>query len=623
MSMMFGFSVVMKLRALPMAVDGVKNIRDYLDKEVIALLRDETKLLELMLPHIEELTFRIRELTIIPYSKTLVELNASQCQRLSKAFQEHSTRGIAEWSQTQPEFKDPINKKKLASVYHRAPHGAEMRKDAELFLQQENMQALFQEPHHRQLFSKMAEAAHAMHDVIQHLGPLKNEIKSFLIFAAHCKEICSDAHKEHLITEKQGNQLYTAAKIFGWETIVAGTIFDFTEKMPFIDILNRKSAEEQKQPSKTTKLLYPAQRDPAIACATFAAGKNDTRRMEVVLDGYLTDPDLKQLIDEQFDATGGFNNIFMRFLKENHTYSERELIAFRHMFGQNCRMICEIKTHFAKDESDLEFAEFFAQLILKASEQFDTVQWESLKSFFADLDDATLQNYFQKILSSFEGNFGEIAFAKGLNSKIFDEAMENFNQLYPQYAFTKSNCGALWTAYANALEGFIPYLKTQIAATSDPKADNKLNRKLMVHAIIDFALYGGHQIGHALLRQDNDLATEYEIVIERIRQMAQAMFHRPLPSSKTQLNLLVKYQEAATGTDVVANLTKKLGKFSLDPEHTSLGRPEYTPKEKQEALHMLYTAKLEQHLLEVQRENAQQATQRKRKKSASFPTTAH
>ncbi|MCS5710414.1 hypothetical protein [Candidatus Berkiella aquae] len=600
-----------------MAVTGVKGIREFRDDKVIALLgtSHQYDLTHLTLSQIEDLTFRIRELNIT-YSKILRGLNAEQCQKLSDAFRVHSTRALAQWSETQPEFKDPAQKQKLASVYHRAPHGAEMRKDAELFLQQKNMQALFLEPHHRLLFIKMAEAAHAMHDVIQEFGPLKNEIKSYLVFIAHCKQIFSDAFDSQLLSETERDALYTASKIFGWEVIVVGTIFDFKEKMPLIDILNKKSVQEQLQDTPTTsKALYPAQPDPAIGCAAFAAGKNDTRRMEVVLDNYLTDAGLKALINEQFEATGGANNTFMRFMAANPQCTERELIAFRHMLGQNCRMICEIKTHFAKNNDDVEFAEFFANLIAKASEQFDKVQWESLKSLFAELDDETLSDYYQKIIASFEGPFGEIAFAKGLNSTILNDSISNFNQLYPEYAFTRSKSNELWGRYAEVLEAFIPHLKAQIGQTTNGKTDKKLDRKNMVRTIIDLALYGGHQIGHALLRLDHDLTAEYEMVIGRIREMTQKMFHKPLPSNKTMLLLLVKYQTAQTD-----NLSSQLNQLLLDPVHKTLGRPEYTPDEKRAGLHMLYKATEEQQRLQAQRENAEQAAKR-RNRSTSAPTS--
>lgn len=592
-----------------MAVSGVGNIRNYTDKITEVLLEDRANLLTLDLQQIEDFTFRLRQLKTVNYSGRLKNLKTEQCQKLARYYKKHSTQAIAEWSQTQPQYKDAPNKKKLASVYHRAPHGAEMRKDAELFLSQSNVQRLFLDPDQRALFCEMAAAAHAMHDVIQDKGPLKNEIESYLVFVNHTKEILDKAFKDKLITEEQQAQLFMGAKVFGWEIIVVGTIFDFKTKMPLIDILNKKTVAEEDQNDNAH--LYPPQPDTAIACAAFAAGKNDTRRMEVVLDRYLQDPVLKKLIDDQFEATNANNNIFMMYMKASKKYTEKQLIAFRHMIGQNCRMICELKTHLARDNNDVEFAEFFANLISKASEQFDRVQWASLRTYFADLDDRTLTSYFSTLIGSFEGNFGEIAFAKGLNSDLLKESIENFGQLYPEHAFAMPQEGALWAMYADALEPFISDLKSKISATAN---DPKSNRKLMVQIFIDFALYGGHQIGNNLLQLDNDLAAEYEMVLDRIKQSTQKMFHRRLPSTATRLKLLADYQiehkqEQPTAVDALA-IT--LNKFKLDAVHQSLGREDFSPEQKHQAVHKLYRVTAERDTHRAQQVNAQDARNRKR-----------
>lgn len=596
-----------------MGVENARNIRAYSDLEVENFFKNQEELCLLNLPQIEDLTFRLRQLKKVGYSKVLQELTDVQCIVLAEYFKEHSTQAIAEWSQTQPQYKAATPKKKLASVYHQAPHGAEMRKDAELFLTQRNIQSIFQNPAQRMLFTEMTAAAHAIHDVIQDKGPLRNEIESFLVFITHCEKIFTKACEVGLISIVQKAQMLRQAKFFGWEVIVVGTIFDTQKKMPLIDSLNTKAVEEQ-QRGELKENSFPAQPDVAIACASFAAGKNDTRRMEVVLSNYLHSDDLKQLIDEQFEATGGDNNIFMRYLKKDTKLTESDKIGFRHMIGQNCRMICEIKTHFARPGKDDEaFAEFLGLLIFKASEQFDKIQWETLKTEFADLDDSTLFNFFETFISSFEGPFGEISFAKGLNATIFKESIDNFNRLYPSNAFSLTG-GELWNKYALALEGFIKDLRIQV----EEKKDVRTKRKFIVETFIELALYGGHQIGNALLRLDDDLPAQQARLVEDVAKRVQPMFHHPLLTRNvSSLRLLANLQiELNSNSEDVDALTTGISQMTLSPQFRTMGRKEYSPQAKREGLWMFYKVKDAAARLKRQKVQHEEAEHRKKEKTA-------
>lgn len=557
------------------------------EEEVNALLANENALLKLSLAQVQDLSFSMRKSnTGIKYSKLLKSLNESQCQALTEAFNKLSTRVIAEWSETQPLYKDNAGTKKLASVYHRAPHGAEMRKDAELFLQQ-TVESLFPEKPHQQLYIDMAKAAHAIHDVIQEFAPPQNEIKSHLVFLQHCDAIFEKLVTKNIFTQDQSHQLYNASVSFGWETIVVGTIFDFTTKMPLVDVLNRKSVKDES--------ACPKQADPAVASASFAAGKNDTRRMEVTLKSYLTDPELKIYIESQFAATRGMNNLFMAYCRDR-IFSPEDLIAFRHMIGQNCRMICELKTHFAKDKDDEHFADFFTKLILDASKVFDDDQRERLKEHFTPLRDHTLKRYFDKLIASFEGDYGEIAFAKGLNAEIFKEALDNFNALYPKHAFGIPGNVRMWGKYAEVLESFIAHIKKQAS-----KDGMVMDKGFVIQVFIDLALYGGHQMGASLLRADSVLAEEYALVVKRCQERAQSMFTRPLPSDPQRLAELLAVQR-------IPSQQYDPAKFKL-PNGVAFtrGKQGIPREEKVKGLEQLVQASKDAELLALQKRNEQEA----------------
>lgn len=594
-----------------MTAIGAQNLRSYSDVEIEKLLKDKATLSTLTLQQVEDFTFRLRQLRKTNYSITLMELPPAQTRALTEAFTAHATAAIAEWSLTQPQYKNSDPKKKLASVYHRAPHGAEMRKDAELFLKQENIQSIFRIPEHHALFSEMTAAAHAMHDVIQDKGPPRNEIESYFVFADHCEKILAQACQRGLINNLLRDQILLDARVFGWEVIVVGTIFDFQRKMPLIDILNQKSAGERLLPG--AQPMFPAQPDVAVACASFAAGKNDTRRMEVVLEQYRDDDELQQLIADQFAATAGDENIFMRHLNKDAALTESEKIAFRHMIGQNCRMICELKTHFAKNEKDEDFATFLGILIFRASEQFDSVQWALLKPLLNELDNDTLFSYFELFISSFEGSFGEIAFAKGLNAAIFKDSLENFNRLYPQNRFSLRS-GEMWNKYAIVLEVFIKGLRAELSAIHDAQS----KREFIVKTFIELALYGGHQIGNALLRLDENLPKQHALLAERVAAEVQPMFHRPLllrhTSSLWQLaELQTKLSSGAANID---DLTKDFSQLSIA---VTMGRKEFTPQAKKEGLWRLAKVRQEKDRLQRQMLNKEVADHRKAENGKEVP----
>jgi hypothetical protein len=451
------------------------------------------------------------------FTQVLNGLSSTACEQMTQEFNALSSRVIAEWSLTQPKFKNEKEGKKLSSVYHRGPHGAEMGKDAELLLTKQ-AETIFTNEAQQKLFIKMAQVAHAIHDVIQDKGPPNNEIASAAAFTKACNEIID---KNEELSVQQKDELKKVAEHFGWETIVVGTTFDFKNKRPVVDILN--------EASRTYGNEAPKESDVAVACATFACGKNDTRRMEVNGDSYASDPELKRLQSLQAAATGGADNVFMQFMSTRPTAQDPKLMqAATHMIGQNCRMICELKTHMGKDEVDARFAEFLTNLINKASTTFDAEQHQEIKAEIAKINDQDMEQFFDKLIGSFKGAFGEVAFAKGLNSTTFDKAVNDFNALYPENRFELAGKGDLWQQYGGEAQAFIESIEAKISQIqSDPGKEpaQKLKeiKEYKTQVMADLALYGAHQMGAALIRENKDTLQAYDKVIQETRSKLQGM----------------------------------------------------------------------------------------------------
>jgi len=488
----------------------VNPLEDYFDKNNPApgSLNAEEK--KVVIDQVFRETMRRREksaATSAPqYTDVVTKLDDTVCGELASEFSSLVTKGLAEWSLTQPPKK--VNGSPLSSVYHRGPHGAEMAQDAKLLLAKQ-AKAVFNKENQQNLYIQMAAAAHAMHDIIQNQRPPLNEIESYKEYVKACNAIIDKHKAKGNLSEDEAKNLKSVADTFGWETIVVGTTFHFGSKRPVVDILNDAPNG------------VPPQTDMAVACATFACGKNDTRRMEVTLTSYKEDPELRALLDEQFEATFGDDNIVMAFMKSNPaTQDDNQLFAMRHMIGQNCRMICEGKTHFGNGKDDLEFANFLTNLIREASTTFSVQQSEKLNGAFTNLPPEKVNEYFNKLINSFTGPFGgEIGFAKGLSKDGFNNAVKKFNEMYPNNAMgLKELQTGLWEQYGANAEALINKIK---ADTQGLQGDALLeyHKKVMCH----FALYGGHQVGAALMRKDENLEQAYDNVIKNQKQALKAV----------------------------------------------------------------------------------------------------
>lgn len=457
------------------------------------------------------------------FTGVMTALEDNVCLNMAERFTQLSTEVIAEWSLTQPPFKDEKREKPLSSVYHRGPHGAEMSKDAELLLKGKASKLFPGKPHQQALFIAMAKVAHAIHDAIQAKGAPGNEMDSYKLFVEKCNQV----FKEFGLSDD--TNLKRVMDDFGWETIVVGTTFDITKKRPVVDILNEASVRFGES--------APKQPDPAIACATFATGKNDTRRMEVTLSQYTEDDELKTLITQQLQSTGGENNLFMQFLTQQEgekvEIDSTRAMAARHMIGQNCRMICELKTHFGNPEAK-QFAEFLTKLIFEAAKKFNSEQHQDLNQIFEGVN---IDRYFELLMDSFGGDKGEISFAEGLTSDSFDEAVQNFNKLYEGLEFDLKGNGGLWQQYAQDVRKFMEHIKTKLV---ELEGQPDKQREFKINLMRDLALYGGHQMGSALMRQDPQLEKAYEKVIQAQEAKLKDKGYNDVPQDVEQLKLYIQ-----------------------------------------------------------------------------------
>ncbi|MFI4937170.1 MAG: hypothetical protein ACHQJ6_01500 [Candidatus Berkiellales bacterium] len=449
------------------------------------------------------------------YRSVVRKLKEPEAAELADKFQQMGTRVIAQWTLTQPEYKDDKAEKKLSSVYHRAPHGAEMRKDAELLLKDQAKKLFPNQGEVQRLYIEMAKTAHAIHDVIQAKGPIANEKECHRLFVEQSNKIFDEFLAQHPDKGDQIQALKRVTENFSWDTIVVGTVFDFGKKRPMIDALNEASV----------KFKAPHQRDPAVGWAAFSAGRNDTGRMLVTLKASQHDPHLKGLLDQQQQFVGE-DNLFERFMEEEKL-NDDEKIAARHLLGQNGRMIPEMRMHLPKKTQadqirDEGFAQEFTGFIREASEAFSGKDREDLLKKIQALPEDKINEYFSLLMDNFKGPFGEIAFARAISAEKFKQAVNDHNKLNEEHPFDLTQATPdMWERYASNLERFAADLEQK--AKDDPRLKAQLVR--------DLALYGGHQMGAALVRDDHHYISELnDNIIKKLETEVKAKDNVEVPT---------------------------------------------------------------------------------------------
>ncbi len=420
-------------------------------------------------------------------------LPQEQIEDLASNYKKYVSRCLAEWSSEQPKFKAD-GKTPLSAVYHRGPHGAEMGHDAEVLLKSQAKTLFANDKSMQNAYLEMAKAAHAIHDIIQSKGPPINEIESYERYMQGTDNILK---KMNLSTE-QHKELRSVIDELAWETIVVGTVFHFPSKQPLVDILNNFAVS-----SKNDKMKHA---DPAVACAAFSAGKNDTRRMDLKMGFNEVD-----LLRAQHSAVGGGNNMVVDYFSQNTDKSGQ--ITAMHLAGQNVRMICEVNTHFSfGNQEKIAFAANLTSLIEKASMAFTPAQREELLTHFADMPNEQFNQYFDLLMNSYTNPFGEIAFAAGIKEDIFIKAIENFSELYPENQFHIPQKGDMWVNYAENLKRFITEFQDKVNNEPDPKIQNALKKVFFR----DISLLAAHQAGAFLLRHDKNYLVELKNISKEL-----------------------------------------------------------------------------------------------------------
>ncbi len=412
-------------------------------------------------------------------------LPKDQVSNLANEYKAYVSRCLAEWSTEQPKYKAD-GKTPLSAVYHRGPHGAEMSHDAGVLLKSQAEKLFGENIAMQNAYLEMAKAAHAIHDIIQSKGPPTNEIESYERYMQGTDSIM----KKMNLTAEQHQALRTVIDSLAWETIVVGTVFHFPSKQPLVDILNDFAVNRRNDKMKHA--------DPAIACAAFSAGKNDTRRMDLKM-GFNDDA----LLRSQTNAVGGRENMVVDFFAKN---ADREgQISAAHLAGQNVRMICEGNTHFSFGNQDkVAFAANLTNLIEKASMAFTPEQRKDLIHHFDEISDEQFNKYYELLMTSYTNPMGEIAFAAGIKEDIYIKANDNFSALYSNNHFDIPRNGDMWVNYAANLKNFIAEFQAKVNAETDPKKQ----KDLKVAFFCDLALLGAHQAGSFLLRNDKNYLVE-------------------------------------------------------------------------------------------------------------------
>lgn len=420
-------------------------------------------------------------------------LPQQQIENLAGEFKGYISRCLAEWSSEQPKFKAD-GKTPLSAVYHRGPHGAEMSHDAGILLKSQAERLFNNNIPMQNAYLEMAKAAHAIHDIIQTKGPPTNETESYERYMQGTDGILNKLN----LTAAQHKELRTVIDKLAWETIVVGTVFHFPSKQPLVDILNDFAVK-----TKNDSIKHG---DPAIACAAFSAGKNDTRRMDLKMGFNEVD-----LLKAQTNAVGGSDNMVVDFFNRNTDKTGQ--ISATHLAGQNVRMICEGNTHFSfGNQEKIAFAENLSRLIEKASTAFTAQQRQELLTHFDDLPNEHFDKYFELLMTSYTNPFGEIAFAAGIKEDIYIKANENFSELYPNNQFHIPQNGDMWVNYAENLKKFITEFQAKVNAEADPIKQ----KDLKVAFFRDLALLGAHQVGSFLLRNDKNYMVELKNISKEL-----------------------------------------------------------------------------------------------------------
>lgn len=421
-------------------------------------------------------------------------LPQEQVEALAGHYKKYISRCLAEWSSEQPKFKaDGVTP--LSAVYHRGPHGAEMSHDAEVLLKSQAETLFKNNKAMQKAYLEMAKAAHAIHDIIQSKGPPTNEIESYERYMQGTHSILEKMD----LSPSQHAELRAVIDELAWETIVVGTVFHFPSKQPLVDILNNFSVETNNDKVKHS--------DPAVACAAFSAGKNDTRRMDLKMG--FNEPELLQ---SQIAAIGENNNMVYDFFSKKT--DEAGQVSALHLAGQNVRMICEGNTHFSSgNQEKIAFAENLTSLIKKASTAFTNQQREELLKHFDGMSNEQFNKYFDLLMHSYTNPYGEIAFAAGIKEDIFIKAIENFSELYPGNTLHIPQKGDMWVKYADNLRKFITEFQDQINKEPDPEKQ----KLLKITFFRDMALLAAHQAGAFYLRQDKNYITELKNISTELR----------------------------------------------------------------------------------------------------------
>ncbi|MBT4962778.1 MAG: hypothetical protein HOI53_06145 [Francisellaceae bacterium] len=423
---------------------------------------------------------------------------------LTMFFQITETELSVEWTTLQT---------KTPSVYHRNEHGEEMAVDSKHSSDIEAKMLFEGKTAHQQNYCAISKLLHATHDLVQHLGPVQNEIETYkIIFAALEKK----RNESPLLSTLPKNYLQSLDHAI-WEIIVVGTIFNFKDQLPILYYLNKISMLK----SDDNDFIFKC---PAnIAGIQLAIAINDTRRcsqLASIVNGY--EP---LAIYLHLDACRGEKNHFLKFanssdeaLTVRNTHSSTQAwerikspallyLHMAHLFGQNVRAKLELLLK----NLNIEKLPFLCKCFsLEVPESLDdrTNMFKEINSFciflFEAIDnchsfdlhirdqyasDEHLENIFTMFIAMMTG---ELIFARGFSGDKLEELINDHHTVQDQVniTFRFDNLNA-WSMYANVLDKYLLSL-------SHAKTEDKFN------IIRDWVLLASQQIGHSslLLRED-------------------------------------------------------------------------------------------------------------------------
>lgn len=392
------------------------------------------------------------------------------------------------------------------SVYHKDGHGEEMGVDSAHFSKSEfdRLEPYNSRPKLKKCFCAFSKMVHTLHDLIQHLTPVDNEIKTYEVIRDKVFLLLNNIG----ITKSRNPFLYVAIDHAIWETIVVGTTFNFKDQVPLLYYVNEVNIALKGH----MQFLCPS----AIASIQLSIAVNDTRRCSQ-LSKVIVEYNPVAVFFHMYMCKGR-NNHFINFAETHPPYSietpreiSRLYLQMSHLFGQNVRAKLELmlknmstaKTPFLCSLFGLDVPddEFDKEMLFKKIRRFCLILKKSIDNCTDDtfslaaMNEPEIEELFMMFVAMMRK---EVDFARGFTEEKLHRLITSYHELMgcPITSYDMNNLNE-WELYAEILEKYLNSLSTT----------ESFRKKTIIG---DWIILAANQIGNISLT----LSTEYFKLLE-------------------------------------------------------------------------------------------------------------